>query len=111
MPDLFAACRHANAESSAAFLQPAHCRAFNFHVIQRFKGKAFFMTKNLLAEEGFCGRRRARIRFLSGCCEFVCSIDAALADLRQIRRLPENRRPISKIITAPAYRGGEIFMT
>jgi hypothetical protein len=80
-------------------------------VIQRFKGKAFFMTKNLLAKEGFCGRRRARIRFLSGCCEFARLMHGALADLRQIRRLPGTRRAILEIIIAPAYRGGEIFMT
>jgi hypothetical protein len=46
----------ATEESAGAFLQPPGCCAFNFQVIQRFKGKAFFMTKKMLAKEVFCTR-------------------------------------------------------
>jgi hypothetical protein len=35
-------------------LQPADCCAFKFQVIQRFKGKAFFVTKKMLVKEAFC---------------------------------------------------------
>lgn len=65
----------------------------------------------MLAKEGFCAGRKARIGLPSNCCEFVRVVGGVRADLRQIRRLPENEPVIFAIGAASARRSGEIFMT
>lgn len=69
------------------FCYRQHWCAFNFYAIQRFKGKAFFLTKNSLARRALLHPRGRPIRWGSGCCSYPQVIGGAFSDLRRIRRL------------------------